>query len=354
MNFKIQNKSDETATIDILGDIGEGWFDEGITMTSINDQLKQITSQNIILNISSLGGDLTHALTIYDLLRSHKANITSKIMGATASSGTIIAMAGDKIEMSDNALFLVHNASSFAGGNADDLREQAEALDKFDDRIINIYKKKTGKAKSKISSLMAEDKWIDAKEAKSFGFIDKIYDAGKVLNKKTIENINNSKYLPNIKDKKMNKDLKNINALLEVDGFESTDDGTFMNNEQLTAIDAKLAESVQTVAESTEAHETAINDINAKNETAINDLKAKYELEVETAKNSNIEALNAKITEFDELKANFDAYVLENPAKSAENDIEKEDEIEQEKVITMKGLIEFEPSQKRVLASIKK
>jgi ATP-dependent protease ClpP protease subunit len=203
--MNITNKADK-AIIEIYGDIGEGWFDEGVTLKNVNDKLKNITTPEIELRVNSLGGDLNDALVIHDILKLHPAKVTTKILGATASSGTVIAMAGDEILMSENALFLVHNASTMAMGNASEMRETAENLDKWDDRIINIYKKKTGKRKSQIESLMKEEKWIDASEAKEFGFINNTFEPEKIA--ASLTEARKAQILNDLKTKKTEMDIK--------------------------------------------------------------------------------------------------------------------------------------------------
>ena len=203
--MNIKNKADK-AIIEIYGDIGEGWFDEGVTLKNVNDKLKNITTPEIELRVNSLGGDLNDALVIHDILKLHPAKVTTKILGATASSGTVIAMAGDEILMSENALFLVHNASTMAMGNASEMRETAENLDKWDDRIINIYKKKTGKRKSQIESLMKEEKWIDASEAKEFGFINNTFEPEKIA--ASLTEARKAQILNDLKTKKTEMDIK--------------------------------------------------------------------------------------------------------------------------------------------------
>lgn len=178
IRYNIQAKAD-VAEIDILGTIGEDWFSEGYTMQQCKADLASISAPEIVLNVSSLGGDVTHALTIHDIIKAHPSHVTARIMGATASAGTIVALAADTVEMSRNALFLVHNAWTMAVGNAEELREQAEHLDKFDDRLVEIYKKRTGRRENTIRKLMAEERWIDADEAMDFGFIDKAFEPNK-------------------------------------------------------------------------------------------------------------------------------------------------------------------------------
>lgn len=196
-NFIIRNDAD-VAEIDIFGDIGEGWFTEGNTIDSVKASLQGISAKDLIINISSLGGDVNHALAIHDMIKMHPAKVTVKITGFTASSGTIVAMAADEVQMSDNALFLVHNAWTGVQGNQHDLREMADELAKVDDRIINIYAKKTGKRKDSIHNLMKEEKWIDASEAKDFGFIDTTFEPiamaasiGHKINDSDLPTINN-------------------------------------------------------------------------------------------------------------------------------------------------------------------
>jgi len=173
--MNITNKADK-AVIEIFGGIGEDWFGEGNTLQSVNNQIKNITASEIEVIISSLGGSVNHALAIHDILRIHPAKITTNIIGVTASSGTLVSSAGDVRKMSKNALFLVHEPEGEAQGKANDLRRVADAIDKHEERIIGIYNPITNISKSKIKSLMKEEKFIDAKEAKEYGFITDIYE----------------------------------------------------------------------------------------------------------------------------------------------------------------------------------
>lgn len=174
MNLKIHAAKNNITEIDIFGDIGQSWFSEGNTMGSVRAALKDVEG-DLLINVSSLGGDAGEGLAIHDIIKSHKGNVTVKVIGLTASAGTFVALAGNKVEMSENAMFLVHNSWTMAMGNASDLRKTADSLDKFDARQISLYVAKTGKSEDEIKSLMAEEKWIDATEAKDFGFIDSIY-----------------------------------------------------------------------------------------------------------------------------------------------------------------------------------
>lgn len=174
----------DTAKILVSGTIGEGWFDDGFTLAKLKEGIGSDDISNIELEINSLGGDLIEALAIYDSLKTSNAKVKAKIVGSTASAGTVIAMAADTVEITENSNFLIHRASTFAGGNVDDLGKAADELEMFDNQLLNIYQKKTGKRKSQLSGLMKEDKWIKPTEALDWGFVDKVIKSQKpILNK---------------------------------------------------------------------------------------------------------------------------------------------------------------------------
>lgn len=173
MSFRIHNEID-SANIEILGGIGESWFDEGNTLKSVKSQLQDLDVSSVNVSIQSMGGDLMEALAIHDLFKNMSAKVIAKIVGATASAGTIVALGADDVEITENSRFLVHHASTVTMGNSEEHERAAKDLESWDEDILNIYQKKTGKRKSQIRNLMKEEKWITAEEAKEWGFVDKI------------------------------------------------------------------------------------------------------------------------------------------------------------------------------------
>lgn len=185
--FFISNQSD-LATIDIEGEIGSyiDWDEMEVntsnTPKSIKKQLKaisEIRARKIIININSLGGSLFDAISIYDMLREHPAEKVVNIYGMTASAATIVAMAGDTVRMSDNALLLVHRSSMVAIGNANDMQMALDDLKTYDERIANIYSKRTGRSiESHLDQMNANNgvgEWLTPEEAKEAGYIDEIF-----------------------------------------------------------------------------------------------------------------------------------------------------------------------------------
>ena len=198
----IFNSTDENVTIDVIGDIGESFFSEGITTKSFKNSLDQHENKDVTLNIASLGGNVFDALAIYDMLKNHKGRVISNIMGATASAGTIIAMGGDEVKISDNSLFLIHNVSSMVAGGAEEMEKQAETMRKIDNQLNKIYRKKTGKSEAFVRNLMNEDKWITAAEAKQYGFVDTVIKSVKNISTAIYNKINESD-LPKITNSKL-------------------------------------------------------------------------------------------------------------------------------------------------------
>lgn len=153
----------------IRGPIGE-W---GETDRSFIDRLEAAgDAQSIALTINSRGGEVDHALAIYNYLRNHKARVTVRIDGIAASAASIIAMAGDEIVMPANALMMVHSPWAFAAGNADELRRAADDLDKFESALIETYQARTGKDAESIKALLSAETWMTAAEAVEHGFAD--------------------------------------------------------------------------------------------------------------------------------------------------------------------------------------
>jgi ATP-dependent Clp protease protease subunit len=185
------NVTEDTTEVNIIGSIGEDWFGEGNTLASVKNEVDAITTPHIQVNIDSLGGSVSDGFAIHDLLATHPSKVTAKIIGWTASAGTVIAMGADEVEISENNFFLIHNTWTGVVGNAKELRDTATELDKFDDKLVSIYKGKTGMRKDSLKNLMAQEEWLSAETAKEYGFVDSITKplkaAASVSNKELME-----------------------------------------------------------------------------------------------------------------------------------------------------------------------
>lgn len=173
--YSIVNKAEEdSAEITIYDAIGATWDGDGVTAKQFISDLKAITAKNITLFINSPGGSVFDGLAIYNALAGHGAQITAKIMGIAASAASFIAMAAHKIIMPKNSFMMIHNASGFAWGNAAEMRDTAELLEKIDNSITSIYSSRTGKSADEVKKLMSKDTYMTADEALEFGFADEV------------------------------------------------------------------------------------------------------------------------------------------------------------------------------------
>jgi ATP-dependent Clp protease protease subunit len=120
------------------------WTGEGVTSKADRGALRPSARSDVTVNINSPGGDFFEGIAIYSLLREHPHNVTVKVMGLAASAASIIAMAGDKIEISDIGFLMVHNAWALAVGNRHDMREAADTLEPFDDAMAGLYAARAG------------------------------------------------------------------------------------------------------------------------------------------------------------------------------------------------------------------
>lgn len=174
--YKIRNQEDGVPEILIYEEIGENWFG-GISAKQFAKDLKDLGEIDALtLRINSPGGDVFDGNTIYNLLKSHKAEKTVHIDGLAASIASVIAMAGDNIYMADNAMMMIHPAWGLVMGNADDMRKAADLLDKIDRSILRTYQKRTGMAEDELRDMLLAETWMSAEEALENNFIDEITD----------------------------------------------------------------------------------------------------------------------------------------------------------------------------------
>ena len=170
--FYSMEKVGEEATLNIYGDIASfSWFGDSVQAKSLVEQLDEMADvSKINVFINSYGGEVAEGLAIYNALRRHKAKVVTHCEGFACSIASVIFMAGDERVMSDSSLLMIHNAWTFAEGNADALRKQADDLDKITEASVTAYKTHSTLSKKEIKKLMDEETWITPSEALEYGF----------------------------------------------------------------------------------------------------------------------------------------------------------------------------------------
>lgn len=171
-------QADEPATISMFDVIGQDfWTGEGVTAKRVAAALRSLGKTPVTINLNSPGGDMFEGLAIYNLLREHPAEVTVRVMGLAASAASIIAMAGDRIEMGLGTFLMVHNSWGMVIGNQQDMRDAAETFAEFDAAMADIYAARTGLPVTEIADLMAEETWLRPATAIEKGFADATFDA---------------------------------------------------------------------------------------------------------------------------------------------------------------------------------
>ncbi len=172
-NVKAQAANAAVADISIYEPIGS-W---DLTAAQFIGQVKALGDvSQINLDINSPGGDVFEALTIFNYLKRHQANVTVTVGGVAASAASLIAMAGDTIIMPNNTMMMIHNPWTFAMGNSDELREQADLLDKIGSSLFSTYQSRTGMDEEALKAMLATDTWLTADECLANGFCDQVVD----------------------------------------------------------------------------------------------------------------------------------------------------------------------------------
>lgn len=183
--YSIRNESTATKSVDILiyGDIPD-WDEDTYKMKNSADQFVRDFQRlekdydRINIHINSPGGSLFHAFPIFNIIKASKKEIHTYNDGIAASAASVILMAGKKIHSAKNGMVMIHNASNIVWGNAMDLREAADVLEKYDGVIADHYAKMLGKTKEETLAAYMDykDHWLTADEALEQGLIHEIED----------------------------------------------------------------------------------------------------------------------------------------------------------------------------------
>lgn len=191
--FRMQAKEDQTADIYIYDEIG-GW---GISARRFTEDLISLGNlSHINLHIHSPGGEVFDGIAIYNQLKNHSATITVYIDGLAASMASVIAMVGDTVIMPKNAMMMIHKPWGVSWGDANDMREYADLLDKLENVLILAYVAKTGKTTEEITAMLEQKTWLDGDECVEHGFADKVIEPVKAMASLTSKRIEEFSSMP--------------------------------------------------------------------------------------------------------------------------------------------------------------
>lgn len=168
--YAIDAKPD-TAEISIFDEIG-GF---GVSVSEFKDAFDLVRDQKEIkLLLNSPGGSVTEGMALYNLLSGVRAKLVVEILGVAASIASIVALAGRELIMGEGSYFMIHNPWTITWGDADQLRKDAEVLDKMRGELVNIYAARSGLSAKEIGQMMDDETWLTADEAKAKGFASSV------------------------------------------------------------------------------------------------------------------------------------------------------------------------------------
>jgi ATP-dependent Clp endopeptidase proteolytic subunit ClpP len=163
----------------LYGEVG-GW---GASASEFIAELASRKDQHINLHIHSPGGSVFEGHAIFNALRNHPGGVTTMVDGIAASMASVIAMAGKPVKIASNGFLMIHNPWSQAAGGSEEMRKQADVLDKLKDSLVKIYADKSGMSEEDISAAMDAETWFSAQEAVDFGLADEVFEGMKAAAK---------------------------------------------------------------------------------------------------------------------------------------------------------------------------
>lgn len=177
----VRAAAEQDRTISVYDVIGYDWWTgEGVTAKRIAAALRSIGPGPVTVNINSPGGDMFEGLAIYNLLREHDGEVTVKVLGLAASAASVIAMAGDTVQIGRAGFLMIHNAWIVAMGNRHDMAELSEWLAPFDAAMAGIYAARSGMGTEDVSALMDAESWIGGEAAIERGLADELLPSDQV------------------------------------------------------------------------------------------------------------------------------------------------------------------------------
>ncbi len=173
MNWYNMKNVGANAEINLFGEIG--WE---VNAAQFSADLKALGDPaQITLRINSPGGSIIEGTAVFNQLLRHPARVVAVVEGWAASMASVIAMAADEIEMPENAWMVIHNPWAVAMGEAEEMRKQADLLDRMKETIVTAYMRHAKIPRAEIEKLMDAETWMTGAEAVAHGFATRTTDA---------------------------------------------------------------------------------------------------------------------------------------------------------------------------------
>ncbi|UOZ10536.1 head maturation protease, ClpP-related [Amycolatopsis sp. WQ 127309] len=171
--YEIRNLANNTAEVFVYDEIG-GW---GVMAADFVRDLQAIDADSVTVRISSPGGDVFDALAMHASLHNLDATVNVVVDGLCASAATVVAMAGDTVATAPGSMWMIHDAMAVVAGNAADVRQMADLLDKTSTNIADIYAGRAGGSSDDWRTTMQAETWYTADEAVTAKLADSLTES---------------------------------------------------------------------------------------------------------------------------------------------------------------------------------
>uniref|UniRef100_UPI001F29BD25 head maturation protease, ClpP-related n=1 Tax=Metapseudomonas otitidis TaxID=319939 RepID=UPI001F29BD25 len=176
----------------VFGEIGTWGLSSGDFVASLKAADDGVSP--VVVYFDTIGGDCFDGIAMHNLLASLGERCTARVVGACFSAGSVAASGAHRVEMADNALWMIHNPWTWMAGDSDDLRRMADMMDKATDAIVASYQHRPLTLdETELRRLITEETYMTAEEAKAAGFVDEVLkdsqplvsnsERGKILNR---------------------------------------------------------------------------------------------------------------------------------------------------------------------------
>lgn len=170
-SIKAAAEGSDVAEVSILEAISP-WY--GVDAKSFLTEFRALKANKVRLFLNSPGGSVTEALAMFNGMRATGKQIEVVVLGIAASAASYIAMAGDKITMPRNTLMFLHNPIGGVYGNADEMREYADVLDKMGTMLTATYAKRFKGEEAVLQQFMKDEALLTADECLKYGLCDEV------------------------------------------------------------------------------------------------------------------------------------------------------------------------------------
>lgn len=290
-------------TIKIYDTIDPMW---GYGLADLEADLRNAGGEDIHVKIQSGGGSVFEGLAIYNTLKNYEGQVTTEIVGLSASIASVIFLAGDKRIVNEAGFLMIHEAWTMTAGGASDLREDAELLDQINAQILDIYQRVTGMDREVLAEKMSKDTYMGAEELMELGFVTEVNEGVKLvasINKFTNKQLKKEPQQMAEQEKTQVESLEAQNKEIEAKLAEKDAKMAELSAE-IEALKASQEEAIKAGIEAEKQRESEILN------SCLHEKQAEFAKEL-VAKGESV--VNAKLALMDNFKANQGEYMKVDP-----------------------------------------